>query len=347
MTDPEVEDLLRETFREREAHARPLSRVRPKPRRPAYVAAGVATLAVLAGAIVAANALRSPPPPTVDIPAAAASDSPSDGWRWESSLGAEIQVPENWTVNEYGCGSMTANPTVVRGVGAQTACAPAVPAGKEVALLTTAATPDEQLKLTSAPTAVDGVPAVRAVGRLNDGRYAGSIVVASKDVGVVVFTKSEGVTARILDSFRLVDVDHLGCSAATTISPADLKPASGPPAVPPASPDLVICLYGDGPRLQSSTKVTGAAAGEILAAVRAAEEGQNPDPPASQCISGPAESPDLVLLPEGGVPLTVVFSPCIGRGVTDGQHWSHLSSALLAKLMGPLHAGYGLSAPLD
>jgi hypothetical protein len=282
----------------------------------------------------------------VDIPAAAAG-APASGWRWESALGAEIQVPDSWTVNEFGCGRMTANPTVVRGQGAQTACAPAVPAGKEVAFLSTAAAPDEQLKLTSAPTTVDGVPAVRAAGRLNDGRYAGSVIVADKDVAVSVYTKSEDLTARILDSLRLVDVDHLGCSAATTISPADLEPLQGRPAVPPASPNLVICLYGDGPRLQSSTKVTGTAADEILAAVRSAKEGQNPDPPASQCISGPATSPDLVLLPDGGVPLAVVFSPCTGRGVTDGQHWSQLSSALLAQLMGPVHAGYGLSAPLD
>lgn len=348
MTDPEVENLLRETFQAREAQAPPLSPVRPKRRRAPYVAAGVATLAVLGGAIAAANALRSPPPsmPTVDIPVADGA-APAGGWRWESSLGMQIQVPDSWTVNEYSCGHMTENPTVVRGQAVQLMCAPAVPPGKEVAFLTTAAARDSQLKLTSAPTTVDGLPAVRAVGRLNDGRYAGSVTVADKDVAVTVFTKSEELTARILDSVRLVDVDHLGCAAATTVSPADLKPVPGRPAVPPASPNLVICLYGDGPRLQSSTKVTGAAAEEILAAVRAAKEGQNPDPPASQCVSGPAKAPDLVLLPAGGVPLTVVFSPCTGRGVTDGQHWSQLSSALLGKLMEPVRSGYALSAPLD
>ena len=261
-------------------------------------------------------------------------------------------MPDTWTVNEWGCGSMTDAPTVVRGQGAERMCLPAEPVGKEVAFLTGAAQAaesaqaGEKLKLSSSPTTVDGVPAERAVGRLNDGRYAGSVTVASRDVAVIVRTKSESLTARILDSLRLVDVDHLGCTTTAGGPPIALQPVRGKPAVPAHPSKLIICLYLGVPRLQSSTQTSGELMTGLAASIQSAKEGRNPDAPASQCLPEPPRAPDLVLFADG-VPLSVVFSPCVGRGITDGQRWAHVSKSMVAELMEPTHAGYGLSADLD
>jgi hypothetical protein len=286
-----------------------------------------------------------PNPPAAPGSSAAA---PEAGWRWESALGVEIQVPDTWTVNEWGCGTMTPNPTVVRGLGAERACRPAEPLTKEIAFITTAdntgiGTYDVAQPL--GPTPSDGTLVERSIGRLNDGRYSGAVRIAARDVAVVVRTRSEDLTTRILDSVREVDTDHLGC-AATTSWPAHLpKLVAGKPALPDHPARLAICAYLGQPRLQSSTAVTGDTAAAIAAAVNAAKEGPNADAAASECLAEPAMAPDLVLLADG-VKLSVVFGPCIGRGITDGAHWSKLDSDLVAKLMAPTRSGYAMSAPL-
>jgi hypothetical protein len=142
----------------------------------------------------------------------------------------------------------------------------------------------------------------------------------------------------------MVAVDRLGCE--TTSGPALMpKPAAGKPALPDHPSMLTICAYLGQPRLQSSTAVTGDTAVAIAAAVNAAKEGPNADAPASECLPEPAIAPDLVLLADG-VKLSVVFGPCIGRGITDGSHWSKLDSDLVALLMAPTRSGYAMSAPL-
>jgi hypothetical protein len=345
VTDPEVEELLRETFQSREAQAPPLSLVRPKPRRTPWIAAGVGTLAVLAGAIVGANAMRSPAPVTLNAPSASPTTrNPAPGWRWESSLGVEIQVPDSWTVNEFGC-NMTDRPTVVRGDYTQFACAKPEPATKEVALIGTGT-------ITESPNArvvvIDGVAALRHEWRYTDGRFAGTVTIAARDVGLSVRTTSADLTNRILDSVRLVDVDHLGCvTTLTTSAPSALTPMPGRPVLPPAPSRLAICFYAGEKRLQSSIEVAGTDAETIFAGIRSAKEGPNPDPPKTQCSSGPAAEPDVVILPDGGVPLTVVFSPCTGRGVTDGRHWAHVNTELVGDMMVHTHTGWGYLAPLE
>jgi hypothetical protein len=359
VSDPEVENLLRETFADRPVPAAAVElspavrRKSARRQRLTWGAAGVATLAVLAGAIFAAGALHSPAPVTLDQSAPPDFTGPATpGWRWESSSGAEIEVPETWTVNEWGCSQMTANPTVVRGQGGQGRCLSDEPAGKEVALLlSTVWTVDDpqapqEEPLASSQVEIDGVAAIRTEGTLSDGRYAGSIEVPSRAVAVTVRTRHADVTKHILDSFRLVDVDHLGC-AATTGWPKSLpKAEAGRPLLPEHPVKLVLCLYLGSPRLQSSTELTGDTAAGIAAAIAAAKEGRNPDALASQCLHEPPIAPDLVLLADG-TSVSVVFSPCVGRGITDGRHWSQITKATVATLMAPTYAGYGMSGDLD
>jgi hypothetical protein len=358
VTDPEVENLLRETFADRPVPAAAVElspavrRKSARRRRLTWGAAGVGTLAVLVGAIFTAGALRGPAPVTLDPPAAtrAVDRSVTPGWRLESSNGAEIEVPQAWTVNEWGCNQMTPNPTVVRGQGGQFMCLSDEPATKEVAMLSALAPADgpqvtDPSPLPSKQIEVDGVAAIRTEGTLSDGRYAGSIAVPSRSVLVMVRTKHEDVTKHILDSFRLVDVDHLGC-ASTARWPRTLPPAEpGKPLLPEHPAKVSLCLYLGEQRLQSSTELTGDTAAAIAAAVGEAEEGRNPDPAPSVCLPQPRVAPDMILIADG-VTISVAFSGCTDRGVTDGRHWSMVSMALVRTLMMPTHAGWGISGDI-
>lgn len=358
MTDPDVEDLLRETFQAREAQAPRLSRVRPTPRRTPWIAAGAGTLAVLAGAIVAANAVRGPAPTTLDQPSPSAVSASvlAPGWRWESSIGAQIQVPETWAVNDYGC-LMSGKPTVDRGMRSEPACFTPESTTKEVAFITSAANADGALtpqfdpinspsvavRLPLHPVTVSGVAAERGEGRLDDGRYTGLVKVPQANVAVVVRTLDQAVTTRILDSLQLVDVDYAGCPL-TAPSVTDVKTVPGRPAVPSTAPKLALCNYYTQPQLQSSAQVTGADADELLATLLALKEGPNSTVP---CTWDPPATPDLVIRPDGGVPLMVLASGCGVRGITDGEHWLRLDEALLRKIAQSLHEGYSFIPPLD
>jgi hypothetical protein len=67
------------------------------------------------------------------------------GWRTESSGGAEIIVPANWTINEWGCGRETDRPTVVRGMSGPTlACGVRDSPIKSVAILDSFAPPGRE-----------------------------------------------------------------------------------------------------------------------------------------------------------------------------------------------------------
>jgi hypothetical protein len=341
-----AEDLLRETFQSREGQAPRLSRVRPKPRRTPWIAAGIGTLVVLAGAIVGANAVRGPAPVTLNAPSASptiADESPAPGWRWESSLGMEVQVPDTWTVNDFGCG-MSDKPTIERGNVNRRACAGYEPPTKEVAFIGSAVSPESP---NARSIVVDGVAALRFEWRRTDGRFSGTVSIPSRDVSVEVRTMTKDLTQRILDSARLVDVDHLGCAARTSWPTEMPTVLAGKPSLPDHPSRLVLCLYGGQVRLQSSVEVSGAVAEEIFAGIRSAKEGPNPDPTPGQCRQEPAKAPDLVVLPDGGVPLSVVFYPCTGRGITDGRHWAHVTKELVADLMIHTRTGWGYVEPLE
>lgn len=353
MTDPEVEDLLRDTFRARETQAPPLSRVRPKPRRPrpaTWIGAGIATLAVLGGAIYAAGTLRGPNPSIVDAnpPGSLADDA--SGWRWESSLGAEIQVPDSWTVNQNGCGTMSDKPTVVRGEGVARECLPIEPPTKTVAILSTPDGLDSRLPTHSRPlwtVTVDGVPGRRAEDRLDDGRFVGQIVFPDRQVAVAVRTPDADLGRRILDSVRLVAVDHLGCE--THPSAALALPGANPGALtlPAQTRRIVLCNYAATATLQSSAVLTDSGAQAVVDALRTAQPGGNPDPLQAECLAVPQQQPDLVLRPDSGPPLSVAFSGCTRRGATDGEHTVRVSDPLIAMLMKPLYSGWSTSAPLQ
>ena len=270
--------------------------------------------------------------------------APPPGWRLESSLGAEIMVPNGWAVNDFGC-NMTNRSSVVRAEGAVPLCFTSEPATKEVAIMAASAPGDGEGRLPKHAASIDGVNATRAEGRLADGRYAGWIDVPSRHVGLSVRTRSQATTRRILDSLRLVGTDHLGC-------PTQQRPALVPPPAQPATDfapsnatAITVCYYGPLPdaRLQTSAELRGSAAQNLAAAMNASAPGGNPDN-TTGCLKPSAPVVDAVLLvrtPDGQITsIAATFSECLGRGLDNGSKRVHVTVTLLDMFIGPVHAGY-------
>jgi hypothetical protein len=260
-------------------------------------------------------------------------------------------VPEGWETNDIGC-NMTGKPSVVRGLGAMTLCGTREPVAKEVAAI-------ERLGaasltgLAERPVSVGGVPAKRASGRSEDGRYAGWVVVPSKGVAVEVRTRSEATTRAILDSVRLVGVDHVGCDAHRPAYARQPGSSDGP--FVPADPTSVgICYYGGhstaSDLLQASARLAGADARRLAAALNTARPGGNPDRPADQCVDPHTPAADAVLLMDVGTrrvaTVWVTFSDCAGRGADNGVRQVQVTQSLIALLTDPLHTSAAFGADL-
>jgi len=365
MTEDETEALVRETFRSREHlvagrnHVDLLARIEPARRRGAGrpqaglppvrfrrgpLVAGVTLIAIaLIGGIVLAtadgpNGQAAGP----DTGGPAAGGNAPAGWVWYSSLGMEIAVPAGWAVNDIGCGQSD-RPTVARGRGMERACLGPDFATKRVAEIS--AVPDSELAGgTSRDITLGGVPATVTEGTLEDGRFTAQLAVPSREVYLAVRTTDAAERAAILDSARLVDVDHLGCA---TGRPAVTVPAEPGATLVPAGTEAVrICLYAFGAdRLSASAEVTGADTAWLVNAVNAAPAGRNPDQPPSACLETGPVVPDAVLQfvqPGGEITrLWATFGTCTGRGLDDGSRQAHVSAQFVEWLSGVLHSGLG------
>jgi len=366
--------LLRETFRRHEhladgAAERLLPGLRERSgrrHRPQWAVAGVLVL-LIAAAVPAAVALLERDP---DAPVGTASptsppgpptggEAPA-GWRWESSLGLQALVPDSWSVNDFGC-NQTAAPTVVRALGAQDACLTPEPAGKELAIFDRPALPVTAEGLaelagldTGAPrtaSTIDDHPAVRVQGQRPDGRYAGVVVVADRGAALVVRARSAQTVTAILDSLRVVEIDHRGCPALRPeVSGSWTAQAPVPADVPPDV--ITLCYYtGFGSssqptwrNLDTSAQLTAEAAAQLAAMLATASPGANTDPPAGVCAQREVMPPDVLLLlryGDGAVrPIWVTFRGCVHRGLTDGVGEWQLTQRMIAAIMAPSGSGY-------
>jgi hypothetical protein len=264
------------------------------------------------------------------------------GWRWESSLGVEILVPGDWTLEDAGCG-MTARPSVVRYPRSENDCATNEPATKELAIIG----PPSNQSLASGPLEqidLHGVPAIRSRWRLPDGRFAGLIELPSKEVAVSVRTREEATAKLILDSLRLAAVDWAGCPA---MRPVRESRAADATFVPPQPNSIGICIYHSdaaGPwsegirsRLRASRTLAGDEAAHLAEAMNSARPGGNPDPPASICTQDRPVVPDVMLVVRGENATTTVwatFSSCYGRGLDNGAVRAELTLSLALEIMG-------------
>jgi hypothetical protein len=365
MTD-EIEQVIREAFRAQQARVdgRDLSagvrRRIARRQRAIWLSAATMTGAVVIGVATLTVAARGPEPSgalTADSGSTGTPASLRSGWRLESSLGAQIEVPSAWAVNDLGC-NMTDRSSVVRGAGVVSACFTPEPKTKELASIVPISPLGQLPDGAGHTSASEALPrrqvtigdqaALRAEGHLPDGRAAGWIWVAGREVGVEVRTRDAAVTRRILDSFTLVDVDHLGCAATQSPLPSPNPETRGgfAPFLPQRPAAISICFYAGGARLLASAQVTDTEAQALADAVDKAQNGgPNKDRPARECLRTDPVMPDVVLL-SGQKRVSAVFSACTRLGLTDGRLRGHLTRELVQQIMAPVHSGYRM-LPLE
>jgi hypothetical protein len=280
------------------------------------------------------------------VSGAAFTAEPPHDWVWQSSLGLVIAVPGGWDINDYGCG-MTNRPSVVRGRVAGRDCYTPEPANKNLAII--GATPDRTYDgMPARQVTIDGVAATRIEGMLPDGRYAGALAIPSRRVFLDVRTTRDAERQELLNSARLVDVDHLGCP---TARPPLVAAADAPDTLIPAAPTAIqVCLYGgEAGRLRASTDLSADDITRLVNAIGSASPGRNPDAPPDQCTDTDP-TPDSVLrvtAHNGTVTLVwATFSGCVGRGLDNGAIQAHISEAILEAFMGPLRTGYSFHGSL-
>jgi hypothetical protein len=351
MNEYEAETLVRDAFRGREHLVEGcheglgpavIARVARRRRVRRVVGAAAAVVTVLVGtaaAVAMANGGDRGDRATVTT------DGDGTGWRWESSLGAEILVPSGWGLDDLGC-LASDRPSVVRYPRPEFMCYGAEPVTKEVAILSPrSSVPADAVGLTTDSVTVDGVPATRGEWRTPDGRYGGLVDVPSRYVAVEVRTLDVARTRRILDSVRLVDVDHVGCPARRPVRvPSGVldEPLAGP--FVSAEPTAIgVCVYHSGfgsepveGRLRSSRTATGDDAIQLAAGINAAAPGLNPDPPASECNDDGPPVFDVMLLvrtTDAVETVWVTFSSCTARGLDNGVRQAQLTMPLLWEIM--------------
>lgn len=344
MSERDAEDLLRETMRERAAEfgAEDAAGLLPAARQWGRVRARLTVAAVALGVLgvtasVAALANRGAPSqePSKD-PAAVVAPT---GWVVRGSRGLEVVVPADWVLNDYACNQTDAGSFVNSPNG--DLCLTPEPPTKQVAVILTS--PDfDAARLAGRSVDIAGVSAFRAEGRLADGRYAGLLSIPSRNTYLSVRTLAAADRDAILDSARLVAVDHLGCEARRPVASA--FGASPTTLIEPDPRRIVVCFYGPDSYLVGSAELLPAEVDTVVAELRAAAPGRNPAPPASMCLPDPSP-PDVVLIVEG-TRLWVTFSGCGERGVDNGVHQVHVTRAMIAAFMAPLKASYGYTGDL-
>lgn len=269
---------------------------------------------------------------------------PADGWRWESSLGIEVAVPNDWTINDTDC-DQTDAPSVVRSQGLVWNCFTPEPATKqivEIADALTAQNLERPVPLTYRDVMIGSTAAERGEGEIGDGRAAGWVHVPSIGVIVDVRVKNEETLHMVLDSIRVIDTDHNLCLT----SRKDMGPVA-PKAdtlAPGQAHAVSVCYFDRKDVLQASTLIEGVEAQDLVDNLNAAQSGRNADPPENICLrESDVPPPDAVLLIHGDndyAQIEMTFSTCLHRGLSNGRSEAGLTTKVLTATMGPLWVAY-------
>ncbi len=331
-----------------------------------YASIALVVAATIAG-VVAFVPRDSTVRPPVTVPRPAVSQTVPTGTRFESSLGLQIAVPTTWQTNDWGCPE-DERPTVVRAWDAVDLCLGVKLVTKEFAIIRQASTYQgtegvatdidaDVSRVVSRTVRLNGVAVTRAAGPIGGGRFAGWIVAKSRDVEVIVRTNSEAQLTAILDSARLVTIDHNGCAS---VEPAPVRPSpppagtpAGTPFVDPAPAAISVCFYGNilgNGRLQASSRRTGPEAVALASALNATAIGTNRGYPKDCEPSSGPQMPDAVLLIQRADGTTQVvnatFQSCVGVHLDNGRQYRKLTVDLVAQIMAGMHAGYGYNRSL-
>jgi len=309
---------------------------------------------ILAGTPSAGPEATFPPtPPAIPPPTGEPPDEPGPGagWRIESAGGLEIDVPSGWAVNDFGC-NMTGASTVVRGGGRGELCLTPEPTTKEVAILERTVNPPFPPDLSSRPVTIGGVGGQRAEGRLSDGRYAGWIVLPSREQMLEVRTRAAATTKRILDSLRVVTVDHLGCPVRRPKMVPRTVPGTG--LLPSDMESIVLCAYaGEGftnGLLETSARPNEEDTRQLADAINTATPGRNANAPAGQClVLAPAEPTVVLRVRATGGATTwvwVTYEGCTDRGLDNGVRQAQLTRSLIVAFLRALQVSGGFGGDL-
>ena len=255
-----------------------------------------------------------------------------DGWRWESFLGVEVGVPNNfgWGSTDQAlsqwCISEDRQALVGRPFRASTLVFCATEEGRS---------PQGSL--------VDKTGPIVAFEYDRDVREAGDRTVIRHGKVSVIIQVKEPLRSRIAKTVRLVDdVDWAGCPKTDPISK---RPYGSPKRGVDVSKirdvrRVSVCRYGVKselpPGLLASTVLTGSEADEAIAAIAAAPKGSGPNEP--DCTAGSmSEVVVLRVRSAGGESLiNVRYDDCDKVGFDDGVDVRRLTKAGLSRiLVGP------------
>lgn len=287
------------------------------------IAAGVLS-AISSILLTACGGAGAPPNRTNSLP---------DGWRWESFLGVEVGVPDNfgWGGTEQALGQWCVNEDRQPLVGRPFVVSTAVGCG----IGDDGRPPPESLVVKTGP--------IVAFEYDRDVREAGDRKVIRHGKVSVIIQVKEPLRSRIVKTVRFVeDADWAGCPKVDPIS-------NGPYGSPKHGVDVStirdvqrvsVCRYRVKselpPGLLASSVLTGTEAAAALAAIAAAPKGSGPNLP--DC--SPALMSEIVVLrvrtSTGESRIHVRYEDCDKLGFDDGVAVRRLTKAGLSRiLVGP------------
>lgn len=162
---------------------------------------------------------------------------------------------------------------------------------------------------------------------------------------VDVRVKDEETLQMVLDSVRIVDIDHNQCKT----SRKDMSPAA-PKAnslAPSRASAVSVCYFDRANVLQASTLIEGVDAENLVDALNSTKPGRNVDVPETSCLrEDELPPPEAVLIVHGDndyAQIEMTFSSCTHRGLSNGRSEAQLTTTLLQAIMSRLACGYVFS----
>jgi hypothetical protein len=313
-------------------------------------AAAVAGIVAVAAWMAGGSPLKRSEPAEPPIP---------HGWRWESSRGVEVLVPDTWRDSwTYGfdrrCYPADSKRTPV----------PEKPyVGRAAGLsMETLREFCPRIEDRTAFVWLDDLQAVEPGSRDHGAGWVEETRLVA-GVKVTVFTDDDRLRHRVMDSVRPVgDTDVYGCPVRHLVADYPVTRPSGGGLASVGDVDAIsVCSYTselsgeDLPPLLASSRLTGTDAQKIVDAILAAPEGTGPNARTKSCRSypgGPYGYQKMLLIAHGSQrdqEVVLRFDGCDHRGTDDGQVERRLTAGVMRPLVAfgrPHQPYYGLPGDL-
>lgn len=360
MSDPQegrAEEAFRAAFAARGAAYQPgrldlsqvrevreMRRRRENPRRWGIAVACALVLASAAGVGVLAARGGPEPWPTASEPA--------DGWRWESTRDLAVQVPDSWG---YGsdpgsqwCGGgdeLVDRAPFVDGSSGLNASTDMFCMNPEPANPIHPEGLPRRFWATQVTLEADWDPEGQADGTYRDGGWTKVVRTIGHGRLVVIHDSAHAADARdvLASAVQVKETDPSGCEVVSPVQSGGFERPEEPTDLASIQQvsEVAVCQYlrtsnPNEPGLVASRVISGAAADQLLAALRDAPAGSGPNRPDDCTHDGPEEAVVLRLRVDGEArDVHVFYGTCYGNGVDDGVTKRQLTKDLCS----PLWAG--------